>query len=127
MNCFKVCSVMVLFLAFPLSFTIAEEVRKLAPEEVCSSIDSAKYRAQCKTAIKDGYFDEQATRLCYAQRANYDKKICMEAIRGKDYTSTQLTNCVNGKSERLLICLKLNGEIRKEKAPSDEVETPIEN
>lgn len=101
--------------------------QKLKPEDVCKSIPSDKYEAQCNTAVKDGYFDPKATKVCYEQKTDYDKKSCMEVIRGKDYTENQLKNCVNGKKVRLTMCLKLNGELRKENAPSDEAETPIDN
>ncbi len=101
--------------------------KKILPEDVCKSIDSNKYETQCNVAIQDGYFHDQAVLVCYQQTTNYDKKSCMEVIRGKDYTATQLTNCKNGKKERLMMCLKLNGELRKVNAPADEIATPVEN
>ena len=109
-------------------FGKAEPVRaKLTPEDVCKSIDSDKYEAQCRTAVHNGYFDEKATEVCFSEKSNYDKKTCMEAIRGKDYNQVQINACKKNKKVSVVQCLNLNGELRKEKAPSDAAATPVEN
>lgn len=96
------------------------------PEAVCQSITSDKYVAQCTTIIKDGYYDPKASSVCLKHKNDYEKKSCMEVIRGKDYTQGQLDSCQRQRKVKINMCLKLNGELRKVEPPKEEPNTAVE-
>lgn len=92
-------------------------------EKVCASIDSDKYEAQCRTAIRDSTFDVKAMAVCYNIKTDYDKKSCMEVIKNKEYTSGNITDCLKQKKVSVTMCLHKNGVVKS--VDSDSIPSPV--
>jgi hypothetical protein len=99
------------------------------PQEFCQAIESNKYQAQCESALHKATFDEKALKVCLTHRASddYRRKSCIEVIRNKTYTQTELDQCLAQKKIPLNKCLHDSGTNTPPPAETSEDSSSISN
>lgn len=108
------------------SNVFAKPTDVLKPEDVCKSIDSNKYQAQCEQALyKAEYFQPSALAVCSKIKSDYEKKSCIEVIRNQSFKADAIEKCLENeklkKGVPLNKCLQNNGRvfIPKSKSKND--------
>ncbi len=97
--------------------------KPLSASEVCQSLDSSKYRAQCKSTIRNGRYSSSAIKACLTNNkyVDYSLTVCMGSIKNKTYTKKELDLCLQKKKHLLNKCLGVSG------TPMESLEIDQEN
>lgn len=98
------------------SFSKPQE--EITPQDICKSIDSNKYQAQCESIIFKASFDSKVLQVCASQKSDYNKKSCLHAVKNKEYTEANVSDCLKTRKVGVLKCLQLNGVEKKQVEPA---------
>lgn len=105
----------------------AKPKEALLASDVCKSIDSNKYQAQCESEIRGGQFSSLAINTCVRlfKSHDYELKSCMGVIKDKTFTQNEIDACLLKKKHLINKCLSVSGTLFKAEAPPQDEATPI--
>jgi hypothetical protein len=118
--------IFVVFLLFSV-FGHAKPKEALLASDVCKSIDSNKYQAQCESRIRGGRFSSLAINTCVQLFKGHDSQLksCMGVIKDKTFTQSEIDACLLKKKHLINKCLSVSGTLFKAESPTLDEATPV--
>lgn len=115
----------VLLISTPVSQAKPKEVPLAA--DVCKSIDSNKYQAQCESEIRGGSFSALAIDTCLKlfKSHDYELKSCMGVIKDKTFTLAEINACLAKKKHTINKCLSVSGSPFKAEPSTEDEATSV--